>query len=71
MARCKFLFQRVLQNTGPTGEGMLSSTGGLAGDWEDGGEVGEMGNGGRDEGAGRGEAVMNGEGNGNEGGRVG
>ena len=30
-----------------------------------------MGNGGRDEGAGRGEAVMNGEGNGNEGGRMG
>ena len=30
-----------------------------------------MGNGGRDEGAGRGEAAMNGEGNGNEGGRVG
>ena len=33
--------------------------------------MGEMGNGGRDDGAGRGEAVMNGEGNGNEGGRLG
>ena len=50
---------------------MQSSIGGLGGDWEEDGEVGEMGNGGRDDGAGRGEVGMNEEGTGNEGGRVG
>ena len=50
---------------------MQSSIGGLGGDWEEDGEVGEMGNRGRDDGAGRGEVGMNEEGTGNEGGKAG